>query len=105
MITADTSAQAAASIRPTSGSLRRQVCRFIAEQGAHGATDEECQLALEMNPSTQRPRRGECWGYGMLTDTLGEVRKTSSGRNAVVWHVTAKGIEALGMPAASWSIG
>lgn len=105
MTTAHTSAQAAAAIKPSAPSLRRQVCQYIADQGARGATDEEVQKGLAMNPSTERPRRGEAWGYGQITNTLGEVRKTASGRNAVVWHITALGSFALGMPVESWSAG
>lgn len=105
MTTAHTSAQAAAAIKPSAPSLRRQVCQYIADQGARGATDDEVQKGLAMNPSTERPRRGEVWAYGLCTNALGEVRKTASLRSACVWHVTAKGLEALGMPAGSWSAG
>jgi hypothetical protein len=99
-----TSIAAAESMRPHAETMRRQVCQFIAGQGARGATDEEVQLGLGMNPSTERPRRGEVWGFGLITDSMGEKRKTTSGRMAIVWHATEAGIRALGMSADSWCV-
>jgi len=58
---------------------RGRVCQFIRDQGTHGATDKEIQVALEMRGSTQRPRRVELVHQGMVRDS-GEVRKRS-----VVW--------------------
>jgi hypothetical protein len=49
-----------------------------------GATDEEMQTALRMNPSTQRPRRVELVEEGLIVDS-GERRPTRSGRAAIVW--------------------
>jgi hypothetical protein len=48
-----------------------------------GLTDEEQQRLLEMNPSTQRPRRIELARRGLVV-TCG-TRRTASGRNADVW--------------------
>ena len=104
MTTAATSHEAAESIKPHVRDLRRKVCEFIALQGAKGATDEEAQIGLGMNPSTQRPRRCEVWAYGLITDQMGERRPTTSGRAATVWHVTDVGIKALGMPTDSWCV-
>jgi hypothetical protein len=104
MTTSATSHEAAESIKPHVRDLRRRVCEFIAQQGASGATDEECQIGLGMIGSTQRPRRGEIWAYGLITDQSGERRPTTSGRAATVWHVTDVGIRALGMPADSWCV-
>ena len=104
MTTATTSHEAAESIKPHVRDLRRKVCQFIAEQGAKGCTDEECQIGLGMNPSTQRPRRSEVWAFGLITDQMGERRPTTSGRMATVWHCTDIGIKALGLPADSWSV-
>jgi hypothetical protein len=42
------------------------------------------QLALGMNPSTQRPRRIELERRGLVVKD--GTRKTSSGRMAVVWR-------------------
>jgi hypothetical protein len=81
-----TSAAAADSLGPkTLNALQAKVLRFLETCGAFGATDEEMQLALGMNPSTQRPRRIELARRGLVV-TCG-VRKTSSGRNADVWRV------------------
>jgi hypothetical protein len=63
--------------------LQRQVLAVIAAASA-GLTDEEIQLHTGMNPSTQRPRRIELERRGFITQA--GTRKTSSGRNAVVWR-------------------
>lgn len=104
MTTSLTSSLAAASIAPHASLQRRQVCTFIAAQGARGATDEEVQLALGMNPSSERPRRGECHERGFITAELGELRKTTSGRSACAWHITALGLKACGLPADAWHV-
>jgi len=80
----DTSYGAAESIVEPSGRLRDLVYGCIHEAGLLGCTDEEVQIALDMNPSTQRPRRVELVKDGMVRDS-GRVRQTRSGRNAVVW--------------------
>jgi len=54
--------------------------------GTAGSTDEEGCLALDMNPSTYRPRRVELWEAGAVQDS-GMTRRTKSGRWAVVWTV------------------
>lgn len=102
MTTAITSALAAESIKPHVETMRRKVAECIANAGARGCTDEEVQIALDMNPSTERPRRGEVWGFGLITDQLGERRQTASGRTAVVWHITKAGIKALSMADNEW---
>jgi hypothetical protein len=66
--------------------LQRRVFNFLSDRGPEGATDEELQLALQMNPSTQRPRRIELVRWGMVGDS-GRTRTTASGRAAVVWVV------------------
>jgi hypothetical protein len=62
----------------------KQVSAFISQRGSDGATDEEIQHALYMNPSTQRPRRVGLVDDGSVRDS-GRTRKTRSGRQAVVW--------------------
>lgn len=79
-----TSKQAARAIEPKVGTLRRQVLEYIKSAGKTGASDEEIQIGLNMNPSTQRPRRIELARAGLIR-YLVETRKTTSGRNAVVW--------------------
>lgn len=82
----DTSRSAARNIESSASTLRAKVYRFLSVSGEYGATDEELQIALEMNPSTQRPRRIELVEKGLVKDS-GRVRKTRSKRNAVVWTV------------------
>lgn len=67
-----------------SDAMRQRVYAFLVERGAEGATDEEMQGWLDMNPSTQRPRRIELVATGQVVDS-GKVRKTLSGRSATVW--------------------
>ena len=80
----ETSNIAAEMIQPSAGTLRRQVLDYITLCGETGAIDEEIQDALAMNPSTERPRRGELVDAGLVycNDTR---RKTKSGRPACVW--------------------
>lgn len=79
-----TSVAAAEHAEPKAATLRRVVLDYIRSQGRDGATDEQVQNALSMNPSTQRPRRVELVEGGLVCDS-GVTRKTQSGRSAVVW--------------------
>lgn len=79
--TSKAAAQAAESVSPTQ---RQLVHSLIALAGERGLTDEEIQTASDLNPSTERPRRVELVDAGFVMDS-GRTRKTSSGRNAVVW--------------------
>jgi hypothetical protein len=80
----ETSFNAATEITGKIPTLRHQVLSYICTRHSFGATDEEIQIALNMNPSTQRPRRIELVNMNMVRDS-GLTRKTTSGRNAVVW--------------------
>ena len=80
----ETSRSAARQIKPHLGRLQDMVLTFLRQRGAYGATDEEIQEALALNPSTQRPRRIELVAKGLAID-LGPKRKTRSGRMASVW--------------------
>ena len=80
-----TSLAAAASIRPTAGTLRAKVLEYLELRGSYGATDEEQQLALGMDPSTQRPRRIELMKDYDLVFFSGKKRNTSSDHSANVW--------------------
>lgn len=82
-----TSMEAAEAIRPKVNALQQRVLSYLGFRGSLGATDEEMQDALSMNPSTQRPRRIELLNKGLIEGPEGVVRKTSSGRNAQVWRV------------------
>lgn len=81
-----TSRAAAAAIEPVREPLKARVYRWIAFMGSAGCTDEEGCLALDMNPSTYRPRRVELVEEGSVIDSS-TTRRTRSGRAAVVWIV------------------
>ncbi len=78
-----TSREAARSMEHDARTLRQQVLDYIRDQGIYGATDEEVQDALGMNPSTQRPMRVELMKMGRIA--INGTRKTKSGRLASVW--------------------
>lgn len=84
-----TSKAAAKEIIESASTLRARVYRAIRDAGTSGLTDEEIQLSLNMNPSTQRPRRVELCDAGLVKDSE-QKRKTQSGRQAVVWIVNDK---------------
>lgn len=77
-----TSKDAAESIIPKAGTLRKRVLDYLTAFGP--ATDEEIQLALGMNANTERPRRVELVTAGLVRDS-GRTRRTSAGREAVLW--------------------
>jgi len=80
-----TSRAAAESMKPrTVNALQRKVLEYLAKH-PEGATDEQMQLGIPMPASTQRPRRVELVGRGMVAQA-GEA-KTRSGRKAAVWRV------------------
>jgi hypothetical protein len=83
----DESRESAELIEPDAASLRGRVLAYVRKCGATGATDDEMQVALKMNPSTQRPRRIELWKAD-LVKASGIKRPTRSGRNAMVWIET-----------------
>lgn len=81
-----TSKAAAVAIVSDRNTLRKQVYEFIKSKGLNGATDEEIQDGLGMNPSTQRPRRVELWTDGKIVKNGECKRPTKSGRLASVWQ-------------------
>jgi len=81
-----TSFDAAIEIESDADTLRGRVLRCILGSGG-GLTDEEMQSMMNLNPSTQRPRRVELVERGLVRDS-GFQRKTRSGRNAVVWEIS-----------------
>lgn len=83
-----TSVLAAEAIEPRVATLRRTVLEYMRGRGEDGATDEEVQDALHMNPSTERPRRVELVMGGFVRDS-GRTRKTRSNRSATVWVAVA----------------
>lgn len=80
----ETSTAAAAKIKPSAGSYREQVFACLKEHGPQ--TDEMLQDRLQMNPSTQRPRRIELWQAGRIKEA-GYSLPTRSGRLATVWKI------------------
>ncbi len=79
-----TSKDAASEIERSASTLRGYVYRFIWNKGDAGATDDQIQMALRMEGSTERPRRIELQDKRLVKDS-GKTRKTRSGRQAVVW--------------------
>lgn len=80
-----TSAEAADSMAPpVLNAMQRRVLELLVAT-PEGLTDEEMQRRLQMNPSTQRPRRIELARRGLVVEA--GTRKTASGRNASVWRV------------------
>lgn len=79
-----TSVAAAESIKCRIGPLHKAIVDFLTGAQNVGATDEELQACLNMNPNTQRPRRRELELSGVIKAS-GQTRKTKSGRQAVVW--------------------
>jgi len=86
----DTSIASAVALLPNAGTLRRRVYDYLLGCGKYGATDEEMQWNLQMDASTQRPRRIELVARHWVEDS-GVRRKTRKGRKATVW--VAKGDE------------
>jgi hypothetical protein len=90
----DTS-RAAARLLLRSGTTRVRIlealwaCRATSE----GMTDLELQRELKLDPSTERPRRGELVDAGMVQET-GKTR-VHNGRKWTVWRVSELGRQAL----------
>ena len=80
-----TSLAAADAIKADAATLRRKLLDYIMEQGSRGATDDECQVALDMAGNTQRPRRVELFQAGKIC-MAPMMRNTRSGRKANVWR-------------------
>ena len=83
----DTSYEAALRILGTAQTKRGRVYRYIRDRKQLGATDEEIQFTLNMDPNTERPRRRELQIGKFIVDS-GDRRLTRSGRKAVVWVST-----------------
>lgn len=82
-----TSIAAAEAIYPYAATLKMRVLQHLRGYGDAGRTDEEMQDDLDMNPSTQRPRRCELVADG-LVKKAGFTRATKSKRQAAVWLTT-----------------
>jgi hypothetical protein len=89
----DTSRAAAAAIAPKFGPMTRDVLLQLS-RFPNGLTDEEGQIAAGMQGNSYRPCRVTLMDSGFVVDS-GNRRKTHQRRDAVVWHVTPKGMSAL----------
>lgn len=78
-----TSSAAEREIAPHASTLREDVYKTIAAFGP--IHDERIARVLNMNPSTERPRRLELEKAGRIVASGTE--RTSSGRKAVTWVV------------------
>lgn len=100
MTPSETSREAHESVKPTLPNLQQQVFKTLMSVSARpgpdgnpqgGATDEEMESLLGMKHQTVSARRRELVLRG-LVEPSGNRRKTSSGRSATVWQVTALGL-------------
>lgn len=73
---------AAKDIESVSGAQRRAVYQALLV--SDGLTDGEIQIRLDLDPSSERPRRVELVRDGLVVDS-GRTRLTQSGRRATVW--------------------
>jgi hypothetical protein len=85
-----TSMAAAVAVIDSKDSQRALVAATIRRAGATGATDDELQAWLNLDGSSERPRRWELWKQGrirILHDNEGRPvrRMTRTNRRAVVW--------------------
>lgn len=81
-----TSIAAAESMRGSKLRIRGQVYGFILDQRHMGATADEIEDNLEIAGNTVRPRIVELREMSLIRNS-GNLRKTRSGRSAVVWVV------------------
>jgi hypothetical protein len=79
-----TSQEAATSILIHSKSIRAKVWKYLVNKDTTGATDQQIQIDLRLDPSTERPRRRELVLQGFVKDS-GFTKKTRSGHNATIW--------------------
>lgn len=70
--------------RPVVESLRTRVYDYLRDNGP--ATDRQIQAGLDMDGSTERPRRIELFNAGLVVNH-GTVRQ-DNGRTATVWRVS-----------------
>lgn len=88
-----TSKAAAAKHLPKSGSKRRRIFDMIRAAGAHGATDDEIERALELPHQSASAGRNTLAADGWITKS-GRTRPTRYGNAAAVWVVSNTGMAA-----------
>lgn len=69
---------------PADDTRAGQILALLAQQGAHGATDEEMRDGLWLSSSAQRYPRVQLVRQGLVRDS-GEKRRNRSGQPATVW--------------------
>lgn len=79
-----TSREAYELIGSRADAIRAAVAQVIRSSGDLGATDDEIQTLLKIDGNTQRPRRWELMGAGLVKDS-GSTRLTRKDRAAIVW--------------------
>lgn len=87
-----TSIEAAESMKPHAPNLEALTLAIVRAAGDVGVTDDEIDTIARnagVETRTLRPRRVSLVSKGAVRDS-NETRKTSSGRNAVVWKVAKK---------------
>lgn len=94
-----TSRATARAITMRTGSVRRRILDELVA-APHGLCDLELQTRLNLNPSTQRPRRGELADHGLIRPRAGVDGKpghrTINGTAWTVWEPTPAGYLAVG---------
>ncbi len=88
---------------------RRSIAEFIANRGAAGAADFELKAGLpDIHDNALRARRGDLEAYErrLISSSAGERRMNpESGKFCTVYHITERGLRALGRdPAACFSV-
>lgn len=97
---------------------RRLIVEFVARMGIEGASDGDLERALVatglINANALRARRGDCEPrqlgdspkakrFALITCELGVTKHSGAGKRVTVYHVTAKGLIALGRnPSQHW---
>lgn len=79
----DTEREAAASMRPFTGTMRKEVIRLLAD-APNGLTDDEGGALMKGDRLTFGRRRNELVRAGLVRDS-GQRRLTPAGRKAIVW--------------------
>ncbi len=85
--TVQTSAMAAVSVEDSKDTQRQAVYDAIREAGPTGHTDDELQVLLGLDGSSERPRRWELEKLSLIESVPGLHRVTRTNRRAVVWVV------------------
>lgn len=85
---------------------RRAICEYLARMAIDGGCDDDIIRACpDIHPNALRMRLAELKDqYLFITLELAVRKKNASGNWCRVWHITAKGLEALGLdPQTNWN--